>query len=113
MRVQEEYGSKPKKGKPVVTQPSLKLHELRAETYNGLVRLLRPGCRTVLLLTDTQSRATLLPKFHRIVWPYRKNKMLMFAHLNLDKGISWWVLKLGLIHQSSFINLLVRTVLRI
>lgn len=91
--MQEEYAKKPKKagGKGVVYQPSLKLHELRAETYNGLVRLLRPGCRTVLLLVDTQSRNTLLPKFHKTVWPYRNNKMLMFAHLNLDKGITWCV----------------------
>ncbi|RZF48584.1 hypothetical protein LSTR_LSTR012545 [Laodelphax striatellus] len=68
----------------------LKLHEMRAETFNGLVRLLRPGCRTVLLLVDTQSRAKLLPKFHKIVWPYRKNKTLLFAHLNLDRGLAWY-----------------------
>jgi hypothetical protein len=29
-----------KKGKVV---PELKIHELRAETYNGMVRLLKPG----------------------------------------------------------------------
>ncbi|XP_039296938.1 dnaJ homolog subfamily C member 16 [Nilaparvata lugens] len=68
----------------------LKLHEMRAETFNGLVRLLRPGCRTILLLVDTQSRAKLLPKFHKIVWPYRKNKTLLFAHLNLDRGLAWY-----------------------
>ncbi|XP_054263700.1 dnaJ homolog subfamily C member 16-like [Macrosteles quadrilineatus] len=89
-RVQEEFASKPRKGKTAVYQPSLKLHELRAETYNGLVRLLRPGCRTILLLLDTQSRPVLLPKFHKHVWPYRKNKTLMFAHLNLDRGLSWY-----------------------
>lgn len=50
----------------------LKLHELRAETYNGMVRLLKPGCRTIVLLLDEQSKATLIPKFHKAVWPYRK-----------------------------------------
>lgn len=90
-RVQEEYASKPRAGKAAAYQPSLRLHELRAETYNGLVRLLRPGCRTILLLLDTQSRPVLLPKFHKHVWPYRKNKTLMFAHLNLDRGLSWSV----------------------
>lgn len=96
-RVQEECsGSKESKncnGKPSVPQPpqqQLKLHEMRAETFNGLVRLLKPGCRTILLLVDTQSRTKLLPKFHKIVWPYRKNKTLLFAHLNLDRGLSWY-----------------------
>lgn len=90
-RVQEECASnKSKSSKSQTYQPQLKLHEMRAETYNGLVRLLRPGCRTILLLVDTQSRTKLLPKFHKIVWPYRKNKTLMFAYLNLDRDITWY-----------------------
>lgn len=52
--------------------PELRLHELRAEKYNGLVRLLKPGCRTIVLLTDLQSRNKLIPAFHKAVWPYRK-----------------------------------------
>lgn len=52
--------------------PELKLHELRAEKYNGLVRLLKPGCRTIILVTDMQSRPKLIPGFHKAVWPYRK-----------------------------------------
>ncbi|CAB0006326.1 unnamed protein product [Nesidiocoris tenuis] len=52
--------------------PELKIHDMRAETYNALVHLLRPGCRTILLLCDTQSKPRLLPKFHKYVWPYRK-----------------------------------------
>lgn len=52
--------------------PELKLHELRAEKYNGLVRLLKPGCRTIILVTDFQSRPKLIPGFHKAVWPYRK-----------------------------------------
>lgn len=50
----------------------LKLHELLQEKYNGLVRLLKPGCRTIVLLCDVQSRKTLLPAFHKAVWPYRR-----------------------------------------
>ena len=50
----------------------LRLHELRIEKYNGLVRLLKPGCRTIILIVDLQSRLQLIPKFHKIVWPYRK-----------------------------------------
>lgn len=52
--------------------PELKIHDLRAEKFNGLVRLLKPGCRTIILIADTQSRAKLLPGFHKAIWPYRK-----------------------------------------
>lgn len=91
-RVKESYGSSGFGGKSINGyQPQLKIHEMRAETYNGLVRLLRPGCRTILLIVDNQSIAKLLPSFHKYVWPYRKNKTLMFATLNLDKrGRSWY-----------------------
>ncbi|BES96863.1 DnaJ domain [Nesidiocoris tenuis] len=75
--------------------PELKIHDMRAETYNALVHLLRPGCRTILLLCDTQSKPRLLPKFHKYVWPYRKNKALMFATLNLDRGLGWYSELLG------------------
>nr|CAG4650074.1 EOG090X049L [Sida crystallina] len=54
------------------TTSELKLHELRTETFNGMVRLLKPGCRTVVLLVDNSSKLTLIPKFHKAVWPYRK-----------------------------------------
>ncbi|XP_049866727.1 dnaJ homolog subfamily C member 16 [Pectinophora gossypiella] len=71
-------------------QPELRLHELRAEKYNGLVRLLKPGCRTIVLLVDAQSRVMLLSKFHKIVWPYRKNKTLLFAYLMVERNIEWF-----------------------
>lgn len=57
--------------KSLSTQPQLKLHELRAEKYNALVRTLKPGCLTIILLVDSQSRTKLLPAFHKAVWPYR------------------------------------------
>ncbi|XP_046993030.1 dnaJ homolog subfamily C member 16 [Schistocerca americana] len=77
-----------KTGKP--TTPELRLHELRAETYNGMVRLLKPGCRTIVLLVDTQSRNQLIAAFHKTVWPYRKNKTLMFGYLMLDRALEWY-----------------------
>ena len=54
------------------TKMELKLHELRSETYNGMVRLLKPGCRTIVLLLNNQSMDVLIPNFHKAVWPYRK-----------------------------------------
>lgn len=68
----------------------LKLHELRVEKYNGLVRLLKPGCRTIILITDLNSRKKLIPDFHKAAWPYRKNKTLMFGHMLIEKGLSWY-----------------------
>lgn len=70
--------------------PELKLHELRAEKYNGMVRLLKPGCRTIILITDLQTRTKLIPPFHKSVWPYRKNKTLIFGHMLIEKGLSWY-----------------------
>ncbi|XP_023950560.2 dnaJ homolog subfamily C member 16 [Bicyclus anynana] len=80
------------------TQPEMRLHEMRAEKYNGLVRLQKPGCRTIVLLVDMQSRVQLLSKFHKIVWPYRKNKTLTFAYLCVERNVEWFrrVLQLSL-----------------
>ncbi|XP_011300799.1 dnaJ homolog subfamily C member 16 isoform X2 [Fopius arisanus] len=76
--------------KGISSQPQLRLYEMRAEKYNGLVRLLKPGCRTIILIVDAQSRLKLLPAFHKAVWPYRKNKTLMFGHLSLERGLDWY-----------------------
>lgn len=77
-----------------------KLHviELRRETYFGLVRLLKPGCRTIVLLCDAQCSSKLLTKFYQCIYPYRKNKTLQFAFLLIGKNISWYkdLLKLAL-----------------
>ncbi|KAH8380475.1 hypothetical protein KR009_010915 [Drosophila setifemur] len=70
--------------------PELKLYELRAEKYNGMVRLLKPGCRTILLITDFHSRKKLIPYFHKAVWPYRKTKTLLFGHMLIEKGLPWY-----------------------
>lgn len=57
---------------PAPPQTQLRIHELRGETYNGLVRLIKPGCRTIVLLCNEETKAKLMPKFHKACWPYRK-----------------------------------------
>ena len=69
-------------GTPV---PELKLIEFKAETYNGLVRLLRPGCRTIILICDIDSKNALVSKFFKIMWPYRRNKTLNFGFVFIEK----------------------------
>lgn len=66
--------------------PELKVHELKADSYNGLVRLLRPGCRTIVLMVDRESKEKLVAKFFKIAWPYRKNKSLLFAYAYIERG---------------------------
>lgn len=84
--------------------PELKLHELRAEKYNGMVRLLKPGCRTIILLTDIKTRPKLIPFFHKAVWPYRKSKTLLFGHMLIEKGLLWYseLLRLSLCESKTF-----------
>jgi len=48
------------------------VHELRAETYFGLIRLLKPGCRSIILLVDPDSKDVLLPQFAKYIYPLRK-----------------------------------------
>jgi hypothetical protein len=68
----------------------VRLLEMRRETYFGLVRLAKPGCRTIVLLCDAQSRAKLLSKFYQCVYPYRKTKSLQFAYLLIERNIGWY-----------------------
>ena len=68
----------------------LKLIEFKAETYNGLVKLLRPGCRTLLLICDMETKSVLASKFFKMMWPYRRNKTLNFAYMLIDKGMPWF-----------------------
>ncbi|KAG0718838.1 DnaJ subfamily C member 16 [Chionoecetes opilio] len=62
--------------------------------------MLKPGCRTLVMLCDGESKAKLMPKFHTACWPYRKNKTLMFAYLNIERAsaMEWYkrILVLGL-----------------
>lgn len=48
------------------------IHELRAETYFGLIRLLKPGCRSIIILVDSDSKDILLQKFARHIYSLRK-----------------------------------------
>jgi len=89
--VQKTLGAKglkvDRKGKVV---PELKIHELRAETYNGMIRLLKPGCRTIVLIVDRESKDKLVSKFYKHAWPFRRNKTLMFGFMYIEKGLSWY-----------------------
>ncbi|XP_055949494.1 dnaJ homolog subfamily C member 16-like [Argiope bruennichi] len=92
--IQQKYQREGKQvpGMPNKSKPEyhLHIHELRGETYNGLVRLLKPGCRTLVLLVDNESKMKLLPIYYKIVYPYRKNKTLMFAFLMVEKNLEWY-----------------------
>uniref|UniRef100_A0A2S2QAW4 DnaJ subfamily C member 16 n=1 Tax=Sipha flava TaxID=143950 RepID=A0A2S2QAW4_9HEMI len=95
MEINKKVDQTKTKPSQTVRQRELKLHELRAETYNGLVRLIKPGCRTIILLIDNSTAVLLARQFYHVVWPYRKNKSLMFGYLNLDRGPSRdWYCKL-------------------
>uniref|UniRef100_A0A5S6Q7L9 J domain-containing protein n=1 Tax=Trichuris muris TaxID=70415 RepID=A0A5S6Q7L9_TRIMR len=66
------------------------IRELRAETYFGMVRLLKPGCRTLVVLCDANSKDTLVSQFGDMIWPWRRNKTLMFGYLMLERNIDWF-----------------------
>ncbi|KAI6178596.1 Transcription factor BTF3 [Aphelenchoides besseyi] len=66
------------------------IHELRAETYFGLIRLLKPGCRSIIVLVDEESKDTLLRQFARFVYPLRKNKTFSFGFLMVNKNLLWF-----------------------
>lgn len=71
-------------------QDELRILELKAETYNGMVRLLKPGYRSIVLLTDMKAKENLISQFRKAVWPYRRNKTLNFGYLCLDKNLDWY-----------------------
>lgn len=72
------------------TDNELKIRELKAETYNGMVRLLKPGYRSIILLCDADTQDKLLVQFRKAVWPYRRNKTLLFGYMSLDKNLEWY-----------------------
>lgn len=75
---------------PTITMEELNIVELKAETYNGMIRLLKPGYRSIVLLIDREAKDQLLPEFKKAVWPYRRNKTLLFGYLCLDKNLNWY-----------------------
>jgi DnaJ family protein C protein 16 len=66
------------------------IHELRAETYFGLIRLLKPGCRSIIVLVDAESKDVLLPQFARHIYPLRNNKTFSFGYLMVNKNLLWF-----------------------
>ncbi|KRX50519.1 DnaJ -like protein subfamily C member 16 [Trichinella murrelli] len=66
------------------------LNELRAETYFGMVRLLKPGFRTLVVLCDQESKSVLLKQFGEMIWPWRQNKTLMFGYVMVEKNLNWF-----------------------
>jgi len=66
------------------------IHELRAETYFGLIRLLKPGCRSIIVLVDPGTKEILLPQFAKSIYPLRKNKTFSFGFLMVSKNLEWF-----------------------
>ncbi|MFH4979142.1 hypothetical protein AB6A40_005851 [Gnathostoma spinigerum] len=66
------------------------MHELRAESYFGMIRLLKPGCRSIVILVDEQSKDLLLPQFADHVFSLRNNKTFSFGYLMIDKNLAWF-----------------------
>lgn len=77
-----------------IAADELRILELKAETYNGMIRLLKPGYRSIVLLVDRETKDKLLPEFKRALWPYRRNRTLLFGYLCLDKNLNWYRLLL-------------------
>lgn len=48
------------------------VHELKPQTFNGLIRCLKPGCRSIIILVDNATKEELIWRFGDIVYPYRK-----------------------------------------
>ncbi|VDM63641.1 unnamed protein product [Angiostrongylus costaricensis] len=89
------------------------IHELRAESYFGMIRLLKPGCRSLILLVDEQSKNNLLMQFALYILPLKKlivpsssfwvvldsgqqrilvfsNKTFSFGYLMVEKNLPWF-----------------------
>ena len=78
------------------------IHELRAETYFGLVKLLKPGCRSIIVLVDEKSKNILLPQFACHIWPYRK--FVFCLTFKVFRGINFYkAFKFVLIIYLSFL----------
>jgi hypothetical protein len=62
------------------------IRELRAETQFGLIRLLKPGCRSIILLVDKESKEQLLQQFARQIYCLRKSVFCQFYSINFYNG---------------------------
>ncbi|KAL3123117.1 hypothetical protein niasHT_005050 [Heterodera trifolii] len=66
------------------------IRELRAETQFGLIRLLKPGCRSIIVLVDKDSKDKLLQQFARHLYCLRNNKTFSFGFLMVPKNLGWF-----------------------
>ncbi|KAK6030362.1 DnaJ domain protein [Ostertagia ostertagi] len=66
------------------------IHELRAESYFGMIRLLKPGCRSLILLVDEENKEKLLMQFAQYILPLRNNKTFSFGFLMVEKNLPWF-----------------------
>lgn len=66
------------------------IHELRAESYFGMIRLLKPGCRSLVILVDDQSKDKLMMQFAQYILPLRNNKTFSFGYLMVEKNLQWF-----------------------
>ncbi|CAK9301138.1 unnamed protein product [Gordionus sp. m RMFG-2023] len=89
-KIAEENRNNPVKLPNRIINQDMIFHELKPGTYNALVRLLKPGCRTILIFLDEPTKDKLLDKFSHILHPYRKNVSLMFGFVMISKYISWY-----------------------
>ena len=55
-----------------------------------MIRLLKPGCRTIVLIVDRESKEKLVQRFYKHGWPFRRNKTLMFGFMYIEKGLQWY-----------------------
>ncbi|GMR36923.1 hypothetical protein PMAYCL1PPCAC_07118, partial [Pristionchus mayeri] len=69
---------------------SAHLHELRAESYFGMIRLLKPGCRSIIILVDAEHKQTLLEHFSLCIYPLRNNKTFSFGYLMVEKNLPFF-----------------------
>lgn len=72
--MEEERKRRKDKGKPIEDTKEFKtlIRELRAETYFGMVRMLKPGFRSIVVLVDAEAKDVLVKQFARAIWPWRK-----------------------------------------
>ncbi|GMT15070.1 hypothetical protein PFISCL1PPCAC_6367, partial [Pristionchus fissidentatus] len=66
------------------------IHELRAESYYGMIRLLKPGCRSIIILVDAEHKQTLLEHFALCIYPLRNNKTFSFGYLMVEKNLPFF-----------------------
>ncbi|XP_014664478.1 PREDICTED: dnaJ homolog subfamily C member 16-like [Priapulus caudatus] len=89
-RTKEERNELRKKKDLEKLPKAVSLYELHGGTYDGLVRLLKPGCRTIIIFVNDEIKQHLLERFVQTIYPYRCNKSLAFAYVQLETQTDWY-----------------------